>query len=294
MKQIGSEITGVVALEAQDAKRIGQLPGEIGSEKLPMIEAGEAAQWLAARKPSETDRALVSLVQQFGVKLREDRRPVYPIDGGFRSELVSVSGFGKALCDMEKMRVQQFLTPAPRGQLERWIAELSVVAVRRADDDMSEMLRLQAYVDRLRAYPADVARAALLDKTWPFFPSWHELKVECDALVGNRLKLIAAAKNPTPGPAPSKPLSAKEQIARQKAGEQDRTWTPKTAATPRGPLPYKPDPVAPKRTPADIRGELAALDADPSLASDDSAAAYRDHLLAELAQLEMMGGRHGQ
>src|SRR5690606_28314230 len=78
-----------------------------------------------------------------------------------------------------------FATPTD-DQVEEWIAELSLIAPKRFDGEGNEMLRLRAYVSRLRDYPADVVREALLSRVWRFFPSWAELSEACDELVSHR------------------------------------------------------------------------------------------------------------
>lgn len=96
---------------------------------------------------------------------------------------------GRALVLADLERLQQ---PADAGTVEGWLAELSVIVAKRPDDEFSETLRLQAYASRLREYPADVARAALLGKSWKFWPAWAELKTECDRLSGPRRAMIFA------------------------------------------------------------------------------------------------------
>jgi len=91
------------------------------------------------------------------------------------------------LADMEKMK-----TPAPVRAIEAWLAELSVIVSRRPDDQFTEALRAQAYSSRLARYPADVARHAVLVKTWRFWPSWEELEKVCEAMVAPRNAMIMA------------------------------------------------------------------------------------------------------
>jgi hypothetical protein len=91
------------------------------------------------------------------------------------------------LADLEKMK-----TPAPKSEIEVWLAELSVIVRRRPDDEFAENLRIAAYASRLAQFPADVARAALLTHTWEFWPSWAELQKVCAALVAPRDAIISA------------------------------------------------------------------------------------------------------
>lgn len=94
-----------------------------------------------------------------------------------------------AIDDLEKL-----LTPAPPEQIEAWLAELSVIAPKRASDAFEESLRLTAYTSRLGAYPADVARYATIVRRWQFWPSWAELEAACEEAVRPRLQMIAALR----------------------------------------------------------------------------------------------------
>lgn len=100
------------------------------------------------------------------------------------------------------------MTPAPADAVEAWLAELSVLVVRRADDEFGDALRLEAYASRLRQYPADVARAALLDRPWKFWPAWQELEAVCEALVSPRRHMLRALRFPA--------LAAPEEAPQQR------------------------------------------------------------------------------
>lgn len=99
--------------------------------------------------------------------------------------------------------LRNFMTPAPLRQIEAWIAQLSVTCAKRKDDAFSEELRLVEYSQRLSRYPADVARAALLDQSYQFFPTWVELEKFCDAMTAPRRQMIAALER---GPEPEEPV----------------------------------------------------------------------------------------
>ncbi len=96
-----------------------------------------------------------------------------------------------ALADLEK-----FQTPASVGDVEEWIGELSVLTAGKGVGGFDAALLISAYSVRLREYPADVVRQALLGKTWKWFPAWDELKKVCDSLASPRRQMIAALKRP--------------------------------------------------------------------------------------------------
>lgn len=109
---------------------------------------------------------------------------------------IKISVAGDAASRREALNsLAGFLTPAPRNQIEEWLAELSVITRRKQDDDITENLRLFAYSSRLSEYPADVAREALLKHKWLFFPAWAELQDVCDKLAAPRRAMIWHLEN---------------------------------------------------------------------------------------------------
>ncbi len=106
-------------------------------------------------------------------------------------ESISISGTDTAVTDVLE-RAKHVLMPAPDETIRVWLAELSVLVARRLDDDMTETLRLQAYTDRLRLYPADVVHHVLLKKTYKFWPTWDELEARLNSLIEERRAIIAA------------------------------------------------------------------------------------------------------
>lgn len=91
---------------------------------------------------------------------------------------------------LEQLRL--FSTPAPANVIEGWLAELSVIVIKRADDDFAEGMRVAAYAGRLGRYPADVVRIALLEHHWRFWPAWSELAAVLDGI--NRFRSSLAVK----------------------------------------------------------------------------------------------------
>lgn len=151
------------------------------------------AQRLAASTPAQVNNSLASLAQQCGVSLRvsRDMEAKYDKTGVFLGyepngeTLAIVNGTPEAVEAMLD-RIDGAFAPADDGQIAVWLAELDVIAPSRAQSAANDDLRLQAYVSRLRGYPADIAREALLGRAWRFFPSWAEVKEACDELVKHR------------------------------------------------------------------------------------------------------------
>ncbi len=91
-----------------------------------------------------------------------------------------------------------FFTPAPTAEIDAWIVELTTITRRSKDDEITERVRLSAYARRLSAYPADIARSALLDHEWLYFPAWAELKAVCEKLVAPRAAMLWHLRNAPP------------------------------------------------------------------------------------------------
>ena len=204
------------------------------------------------------------------MRVRDEHKLVYPNEGGFKRVHVGTTCHGEKLTDEQVERLRGFFAPADDGRIEQWVAELSVITARRADDDFSGALRLKAYTDRLAEYPADVARSALLNSPWQFFPTWAELRAECERLVKPRRELFEAAQNPRPTqPAKVIKLPTYQEPPRE-----------------RGPLPFKPDPTPPVQTLEHLKEELQLLEADKELADSEHGQAYAQSLIQRIAKIE--------
>lgn len=113
--------------------------------------------------------------------------------------------------------LRMLLTPPEVPQIEAWLAELSVLAPKRASDEFEEALRLSAYTSRLGAFPADVVRYALMERPWRFWPSWHELEAVCREVTAKRLAMIAALERED-APQPVRREEPRRRVTAKQAG----------------------------------------------------------------------------
>lgn len=94
-----------------------------------------------------------------------------------------------ALAEIERLCGSS--TPAAASKK---LAELRVLTAHRARDGIDVELMAGAYTERLAAYPADIVVAAV--EGWAnreeFWPTWAELKAECDKRMRGR-KMIRQA-----------------------------------------------------------------------------------------------------
>lgn len=214
MKPLHSAITTTLA--AQPSKTGTQL-GAHGSET---PESSRLVAWLASRQPEDVDRAAVSQASRRGVTLdvlrdlRFDRDEHGNSTGSYvvpRSVTATGTPEQRAAAKADILRL---MAPAPEASVEAWLAELSVIVARRQDDEFTEGLRLTAYASRLRKYPADIARKALLGHPWKFWPSWAELEWVCEREVAIRRAMVAALDRDH-----RQPEERRERVTAERAAE---------------------------------------------------------------------------
>lgn len=195
MKPIGSATTTTLN---KAVSGIGTPHGGRGA--VTQYDTEKAAAWLAGQEPETVDRAAALRASSLGADLRviTSGHATYDANGnqvGFVTYArgCEVSGDQESR-DLALADLLKFCTPAPTRAVEEWLAELSVIVVRRGDDEFGDELRLTAYVSRLQRYPADVVRKALLEHGWKFWPAWSELQGVCERLYSARKHMIAALK----------------------------------------------------------------------------------------------------
>lgn len=195
MKPLSSAIT---TLHGETSSKTGMRHGELG---LATPESSRLVAWLATQAPADVDKAAVLRASQLGVDLRVKVDYRFPKDERGNSLPVVTIVKGCDVIGTPEARSQaiealgKLETPAPARELEGWLAELAVITAKRAGDEFEETLRLEAYASRLRKYPADVSRAALLDRAWRFWPSWAELEAVCEQLAAPRRAMLRAMQD---------------------------------------------------------------------------------------------------
>jgi hypothetical protein len=115
-------------------------------------------------------------------------------DGARLSEVGITVGTTPAEIDSARANLSALLQPASIDMASKKLMELRAVTVHRARDGIDVELMATAYTQRLARYPADVVAAAC--DAWAdreeFWPSWAELKAECDKRMRGRLALKRA------------------------------------------------------------------------------------------------------
>lgn len=185
--------------------------------------SSEVAAWLGQQSPRDMDAAAVSRAKSHGVDLEVKTDLRFPVgENGERKGFYEVAT-GCVVSGTEEQReraladLRNFETPASVRSIEDWLAELSVLTAGRSREGMDAALTVTAYASRLSKYPADVARAALLDKTWKWWPTWDELHKACEALASPRRHMIHALSQPVRKPEPKRRPPTQEERDRIQA-----------------------------------------------------------------------------
>jgi hypothetical protein len=161
---------------------------------LPM--ASEAV----ARDPESNTSAMVSSLRRHGVTATVKHKITFPTDpktgetNGWREV---ISGCEIALTSSADHKaalaiIDQTMAPADEGDMEIWLAELTLVTARRNTSEAESELFLTAYTSRLAAYPGDIVRQTLKDWDGKWFPTWGELKDILEARVAPRRAIRTA------------------------------------------------------------------------------------------------------
>jgi len=112
-------------------------------------------------------------------------------DGTERTGVAVVHGHGREIIQHALEQVNEICRPCPSNLAAQKLAELRVLTIHRARDSVDVELLAGAYMQRLGEYPADVVVAAC--DAWSdreeFWPSWAELKAECDKRMRGRRQI---------------------------------------------------------------------------------------------------------
>jgi len=218
MKRFNSET--IISQKAPHSKT-GTQGGGRGLATPESLE--KVAAWLASHSVQDVDRAAVSRAKSHGVGLQVRIEYRYP--SGPNGEYLPSYGVA-AGCDVHGDNESRaaaladllnFQTPAPIRTIEDWLAELSVISASRSREEIESALMVTAYSSRLSQYPADIVREALLVKAWKWWPTWDELRKECEAKAGPRRHMIAALQKPEPDPEPVRRAPTQEERDRIQA-----------------------------------------------------------------------------
>lgn len=154
------------------------------------------ANWLVGMTPAAVNRQVVSQAQQCGVRLDVKSTTLFPRSMAPRDAVRSVEVHGGtrderlALAD----RIDTLLDPTPEKWVEAWLVDLESITATRRRDGFANDVALAAYVSRVKSYPPDAVRHALVTTRWHWFPSWAELADCLDASVSGRRAMARALR----------------------------------------------------------------------------------------------------
>ncbi|SNZ21697.1 hypothetical protein [Cohaesibacter gelatinilyticus] len=203
-------------------KTIGELIPSASPVEVATVDAErqqEVTQWLASRSPRDIPQVMQQIARKHGVTFKTYQKLEYP-EGGFRSVTIGCSIGGKIKnAKAVAGEIDLLLTPMAEGgksaiaTIEAWLAELNSICARRSEDQTGQRVSLASLSSRLQDYPVDVVRYVLLVKSWKWFPTWHDLKGEADAIVSERKELARALRNAKPKPPKKRQMTKEERIA---------------------------------------------------------------------------------
>ena len=137
------------------------------------------------RDPARILSSLHARLSQAGLRLGTERNAAL----GGRAESVLVAAEGADL-DPAARLVERSLEPAPSAQIAQWLAGLRAITAHRAGSDAEARLATAIYVERLRAWPADIVAHALLRHRWRWWPALGEIEDLCEELTAPRQRLL--------------------------------------------------------------------------------------------------------
>jgi hypothetical protein len=174
---------------------------------LPAVGSGAGGRGVTATQPAARNPALArfdlpATAARLGLFIERScawgEADVFAADGQFECSTLgevivlpraSLADKAQAAADLARL-----LEPAPIELAGQKLAELRALTAHRARDGVDVELIATAYTQRLAQYPADVVAAAC--DAWAnreqWWPTWAELKAECDKRMRGRLALRRA------------------------------------------------------------------------------------------------------
>jgi hypothetical protein len=158
-------------------------------------ETEKTAQWLCAQTPTAVASQIAQVASQKGLKIDIDYRFEYPEGQKPRKIAACCRVVGK--CENAPAmahEVAKLMSPADKKTIKKWLVMLDAITAKKKESEATTDVSLEAYAQRLIAYPADIAKHVLIDMTWKFFPTWAELKIAADDLLGERKMVLHKLK----------------------------------------------------------------------------------------------------
>lgn len=186
-----SSTTGEQLPARMPASSIGTRQPETGV----VVRLGNAPPVLKMFGLPETSVRLARFIERASVWTASD---VFGQDGQFEAayprEVVILPDTPVADVDAARAQLGELMAPAPSKFVATKLAELRSLTAHRARPGDDVEMMATAFTARLAKYPADVVAAAC--DAWAdreeWWPSWAELKAECDKRMRGRLALAAA------------------------------------------------------------------------------------------------------
>lgn len=184
-----SATIGQQSLELRGARSIGQQHGATGAVTTPSANHRPEVARVFDLPASATNlaRSLGRLISWQGVSIYAGEE----FAGVAIKDVAVRPGFDAAEVQRHAAAVERLCEPAGTDIATQKLTELRRLTAHRAQGDNDMVLTAVAYTQRLAQYPADVVAAAC--DGWAdreqWWPSWAELKAECDKRMRGRLQI---------------------------------------------------------------------------------------------------------
>ena len=137
------------------------------------------------------------LKQECGLSLKWKGETRFPKDGASYTLTTGLKVDGTPEQKAQALKLVETSSKAASDKyLMMGLTEMGAITARKADGDAVNQVTFRALAKRLEEYPADVALTAV--RHWPdkskWFPTWCDLKAECEALMRPRRILEAALR----------------------------------------------------------------------------------------------------
>lgn len=169
-----------------------------------------------------------SSLSQLGLRAR--RRVDYEpggyrrIDLGWKVDNAGPPDDFASRCRRAAHMIRRLNEPASRQRIAGWLAELAAITARRNATDGEIEMTVGALVSRLTTHAGYAVRAALLERTYRFFPTWAEIEVNVKELQRPFDELIMALDPPALA-LPQHPIPRAEPRRRRPLSHAARTMS---------------------------------------------------------------------
>ena len=190
MKKLSSVIIGP---QSDQSSPTGNPSTEAGALTLSTSERSEALTTLRSADPRETDKALLSFLEQLGILLQPNINNRYEVTGYHVHVSKTAQNAGYSWDTLPT--VQKAFVPLPSDQMEKALLTSMMLMVKPSGESPEDAaMRVQLYAHQMQDWPADIFNRVLgiVIQHNTFWPAFSDFYKEYAWLARNRLKMREA------------------------------------------------------------------------------------------------------